>query len=150
VINIVFRRIHRAKVEIKVKHLTQRFSLTPIAGESDRNIRCLAPLDRLRGSCKSKVVPLVYKITYPNGKIYVGQDRTDTLNYFGSANSALIERDFTEAERGDFSIRKETLWQDAEATHAEVTAVEVRYIRQLRANDPAVGYNQWPRFRAGG
>jgi len=31
-------------------------------------------------------MPTAYKIIYPNGKIYVGQDRTDTLNYFGSAN----------------------------------------------------------------
>ncbi len=30
---------------------------------------------------------IVYKITYPNRKIYVGQDRTDNINYFGSANS---------------------------------------------------------------
>ena len=28
---------------------------------------------------------VVYKITYPNGKIYVWQDRTDTLNYLGVA-----------------------------------------------------------------
>ncbi len=38
---------------------------------------------------------VVYKITYPNGKIYVGQDRTNSLNYFGSASSRLIEQDFT-------------------------------------------------------
>ena len=40
-------------------------------------------------------VMVIYKITYPNGKIYVGQDRTNTLNYYGSADSALIEVDFT-------------------------------------------------------
>ena len=93
---------------------------------------------------QSRSVPLVYKITYPNGKIYVGQDRTDTLNYFGSASSALIERDFTEEQRRDFTIRKQVLWQDPAATPAEVTAVELRFIRELKANDPAVGYNQWP------
>jgi len=27
---------------------------------------------------------VIYKITYPNGKIYVGQDRRNTLTYFGS------------------------------------------------------------------
>ena len=32
----------------------------------------------------------VYKITYPNGKIYIGQDRTDTLTYFGSVDSGLV------------------------------------------------------------
>jgi hypothetical protein len=44
-------------------------------------------------------VMVVYKITYPNGKIYVGQDRTNALNYFGSADSALIEGDFTLEQR---------------------------------------------------
>jgi hypothetical protein len=27
---------------------------------------------------------VIYKITYPNGKICVGQDRADSINYFGS------------------------------------------------------------------
>ena len=33
------------------------------------------------------------------------------------------------------------------ATDAEVRAVEVAMIRELRSNDPAVGYNRWPRHR---
>jgi hypothetical protein len=39
-------------------------------------------------SCESdhSVMPYVYKITYPNGKIYIGQDRTDSTNYFGSSS----------------------------------------------------------------
>lgn len=37
---------------------------------------------------------VVYKITYPNGKIYVGQDLTGSINYFGSARSGLIAADF--------------------------------------------------------
>lgn len=36
---------------------------------------------------------VIYKITYPNGKIYIGKDLTNTLNYFGSANSELIAND---------------------------------------------------------
>jgi hypothetical protein len=32
---------------------------------------------------------VVYRTTYPNGKIYVGQDRTNSINYFGSASPAL-------------------------------------------------------------
>lgn len=38
---------------------------------------------------------LIYKITYPNGKVYIGKDLTDSIDYFGSANSKLIELDFT-------------------------------------------------------
>ena len=37
---------------------------------------------------------VVYKITYPNGKIYIGKDLTDSINYFGSANNDIIEKDF--------------------------------------------------------
>jgi hypothetical protein len=37
---------------------------------------------------------VIYKITYPNGKIYIGKDLTDSINYFGSADDGLIEKDF--------------------------------------------------------
>ena len=49
---------------------------------------------------------VIYKITYPNGKIYIGQDLTDTLNYFGSANSKLLEEDFTREQRRDFTFHQ--------------------------------------------
>ena len=50
---------------------------------------------------------VIYKITYPNGKVYVGKDLTDSINYFGSADGRLIEADFTRAQRRDFTIRRE-------------------------------------------
>lgn len=89
---------------------------------------------------------VVYKITYPNGKIYVGQDVTDCINYFGSASAALIAADFTREQRRDFTIRKEILWESDTATDQEVTAKEFEFIRLLRSNDPAIGYNRRPRF----
>jgi hypothetical protein len=89
---------------------------------------------------------VVYKITYPNGKIYVGQDRTDSINYFGSADSALVAKDFTREERRDFTIRRELLWESETASDAELSQVEAEFIRKLRSNDPAIGYNRWPRF----
>jgi hypothetical protein len=49
---------------------------------------------------------VIYKITYPNEKIYVGMDLTDTINHVGSAPSSLIQRDFTREQRRDFTIRK--------------------------------------------
>ncbi len=90
-------------------------------------------------------MPVVYKITYPNSKIYIGQDRTDSINYFGSADSRLIERDFTADQRRSFTIRKEILWESATATRQEINRAELGFILQLRSNDPAIGYNQWPR-----
>jgi hypothetical protein len=89
---------------------------------------------------------VVYKITYPNGKIYVGQDVTDCINYFGSASAELIARDFTREQRRDLTIRKEVLWESETANPQEVNRKEVEFILALRANDPTVGYNQWPRF----
>ncbi len=91
---------------------------------------------------------VIYKLTYPNGKIYIGKDLTDTINYFGSADSKLVERDFTREQRRDFTIRREILWESGTASDAEVSQKEVEFIRSCRSNDPAVGYNQWPKFIA--
>lgn len=88
---------------------------------------------------------VVYRITYPNGKIYVGHDLTDSINYFGSCSSAAIAADFAREQRRDFSIRKELLWESETATDAEVRQKELEYILVLRANDPAIGYNRWPK-----
>lgn len=89
---------------------------------------------------------VVYKITYPNGKIYVGKDVTDSINYFGSANSQLIARDFSRDQRRDFTIRRQILWESESAIDKEVSRKEIEFIAALRANDPSVGYNQWPKY----
>jgi hypothetical protein len=94
-------------------------------------------------------MPYVYKVTYPNGKIYVGQDLTDSANYFGSASSELIAADFTPEQLADFTIRREILWRSATASKSEVTAKEIEYILALRSNDPSIGYNRWPKHSAG-
>jgi hypothetical protein len=90
---------------------------------------------------------IIYKITYPNGKIYVGQDRTDSITYFGSANSDLIAKDFTQEQRRGFTVTREILWESETATQSEVTLKEVEFINSLKSNDPSVGYNQWPKFK---
>lgn len=90
---------------------------------------------------------VIYKITYPNGKIYVGKDLTDSINYFGSASSDLIAKDFTREERRDFPIRKEILWESETASDAEVNRKEVEFIRLYRSNDSQIGYNQWPKLK---
>jgi len=90
---------------------------------------------------------VIYKITYPNGKIYIAKDLTDSINYFGSARHALIAEDFTREQRKDFTIRREILWESDTATNSEVSLKEIEFIRDFKSNDPAIGYNRWPRFR---
>lgn len=93
-----------------------------------------------------KIIKLSYKITYPNGKIYIGKDLTDDLNYFGSADSRIIERDFTREQMRNFTIRKEIIWESESATDQEVNKKEVEFILHYKSNDPTIGYNRWPKF----
>ena len=90
---------------------------------------------------------VIYKIIYPNGKIYSGKDLTDSINYFGSASDKLIEKDFSREERRSFTITKEIIWESAVATAKVVNAKEVEYIKFYKSNDHNIGYNQWPKFK---
>lgn len=90
---------------------------------------------------------VIYKITYPNGKIYIGKDLTDSINYFGSANNDLIEVDFTREQKRDFTIRKEILWKSEIATDKEVNQKEIELIRKYESNNPSVGYNRTPKYK---
>jgi hypothetical protein len=90
---------------------------------------------------------IIYKITYPNGKIYIRKDLTDSINYFGSASHDLIAADFTRDQRRDFTIRREIIWESETAPNAEVNRKEVEFIRFFKSNDPAIGYNRWPKVR---
>lgn len=90
---------------------------------------------------------VVYCVTYPNGKIYIGQDRTNSINYFGGASSALIAKDFTPEERHTFTIKREILWESETASQSEVSQKEFEFILQYRSNDPAIGYNRSPPFK---
>ncbi len=93
----------------------------------------------------------VYKITHPTGKIYIGKDSIGSARYMGSPNMHLVNSDFANLlpeQRRDYSIRKEILWESELASDAEVTHKEIEFITQLKANNPAIGYNRWPKFRA--
>lgn len=90
---------------------------------------------------------VVYKITYPNGKIYIGKDLTDSINYFGSASNSLIEMDFTREQKRNFTIRKEILWESETATDKEVNRKDIELIRKYRSNNPNIGYNRNPKYK---
>lgn len=93
---------------------------------------------------------LVYKVTYPNGKIYVGVDLIGTsVSYFGSPGQKA--KDAIAADHADYrhdmTVRKEILWESDTATDAEARAKEIELIVALGANNPEIGYNRMPRFK---
>jgi len=94
---------------------------------------------------KTNGLKVIYKITYPNGKIYIGQDVTDSINYFGSADGKLIEMDFTREQRRCFLVTKEILWESDTATQQEVNRKEIEFILMYNSNDPSIGYNKRPK-----
>ncbi len=90
-----------------------------------------------------KRIYVIYKIIFPNGKIYVGKDvarHGHDINYFGSWDCKLVEKDFTKEQLMDFTVRRQILFESADM--AEVSRKEGEYIVALRSNDPAIGYNQ--------
>jgi len=89
----------------------------------------------------------IYKMTYPNGKIYIGKDLTGSINYFGSANNDLILNDFTLDEMKDFTVRKEIIWISEDGNDKDINKKEVEYIRLFNSNNPQIGYNQWPKYK---
>jgi hypothetical protein len=91
-------------------------------------------------------VKIIYKITFPNGKIYIGQDITDNIMYFGSPDITLVEKDFTREQRRDFTIRKQILWESEIASNSEVYVKENELIIANRSNDPEIGYNRRPKY----
>lgn len=88
---------------------------------------------------------VIYKITYPNGKIYIGKDLTNSLTYFGSVNNDAVAQDFSEEEQRDFSIRKQIIFESE--SEDEINKIEAQFITEHSANNPAIGYNKWPKFK---
>jgi hypothetical protein len=98
------------------------------------------------------VIGHIYRITFPNGKIYIGQDRTDDICYFGSACRTLLTADFTKKQRKDFTIRKELVEELVDTTIEQLNLAERSWIERCRSYDPAIGYNRtkpWQRNRLG-
>ncbi len=93
------------------------------------------------------MIKIIYRITYPNGKIYIGQDITNSINYFGSASSKLIALDFTEKERESFTITRDILWKSENATKSEVNKTEIEFILKYQSNNSQIGYNRTPPYK---
>jgi len=49
------------------------------------------------------------------------------------------------AKGANFTIRREILWESETAADSQVRAKEIEFINVFRSNDPAIGYNKWPK-----
>ncbi len=95
-----------------------------------------------------KLPYVVSKISFPNGKIYIGKDIGEpghSLRYFGSWDNLTVEADFTTDQLRDFTLRKEILFESADKL--AVSAKESELIRLYKSNDPTIGYNRTHRRR---
>lgn len=89
---------------------------------------------------------VIYKITFPNGKIYIGKDiggDRHSLRYFGSWDDKIVAQDFTKEELSSLTIKKDILFESTDKS--EISKKEAEYIREHQSNDPSIGYNRWPK-----
>jgi hypothetical protein len=93
----------------------------------------------------------IYKITYPNEKIYVGSDATgNNLIYFGSPTREYLEKDFEKdfpwEQQQEIVIRKTILDYFENISNKSLRTKENEYIEKLGSNNPDIGYNLKPKF----
>ncbi len=89
---------------------------------------------------------VIYKITFPNGKIYIGKDiggAGHSLRYFGSWDNEAVSKDFTKEELSSLTVTKDILFEST--NKSEVSKKESEFILQYEANKPDIGYNKWPK-----
>jgi hypothetical protein len=91
----------------------------------------------------SKFKYVVYKITFPNGKIYIGKDiggKGHSLRYFGSWSNSLVENDFTKEELSNFTLKKEIIFESENKNL--VSQKETELILSFNSCKPEIGYNK--------
>ena len=92
-------------------------------------------------------MPYIYKITYPNGKIYIGSDMTDSYNYCGSPHAEELMK-YLKSIKDDIVIHKQIIkdYPKGTITEKELHVEEVNFIHKYQSNNPEIGYNLKPRF----
>lgn len=88
---------------------------------------------------------IIYKLTFPNGKIYIGKDVSrngHSLRYFRSWDNELVMSDFTDEELRDFTVRKQILFESTDKN--EVSKREYEFIKKYNSNNYNIGYNRNP------
>jgi len=89
---------------------------------------------------------VIYKITYPNKKIYIGKDENGViLRYIGSPQTD-IDKDFTWEELQKVTLTKEILFYSEDISDSDLHEKEYECIKKFCSNNPAIGYNIVPKF----
>ena len=102
---------------------------------------------------KDTVIPwgCVFKITFPNGKIYVGSDtartaRFDYFKYFGtpikSKAEMLDELGKYLNKSYPYIVKKEILYAQENVRIGDVLKKEQRMIEEFKSREPNIGYNR--------
>lgn len=105
------------------------------------------------GLNKDSIIPwgCVFKITFPNGKIYIGSDaateaKIDFFRYFGSPRKArsemLNELGKYITELSPYTIQKEILYAQENIKVGDVLKIEQQFIKSFNARNPSIGYNR--------
>jgi hypothetical protein len=88
---------------------------------------------------------VIYKITYPNGKIYIGKDLTDSINYFGSADHAHIAAISPDSSAG-ISVHGKKFYGNRKRPRIQrSTRRRAEFIRLFPSN--VISYDRCPKLR---
>lgn len=102
---------------------------------------------------KDSVIPwgYVFKITFPNEKIYIGSDTASTarLDFFKYFGSPLKAKDEMLTEMGEYLtgvdayvLKKEILHSQENVRVGDILQIEQQFIKALNGRDPDIGYNR--------
>lgn len=102
---------------------------------------------------KDSIIPwgCVFKVTFPNNKIYIGSDtaktaRIDFFKYFGSPIKAKHDMLCELGEyliSGDaYTLKKEILYAKEDVRVGDILQIEQQFIKELQAKNPDIGYNR--------
>ena len=86
---------------------------------------------------------VVYKITFPNGKIYIGKDIGEnghSIRYFGSWDNDIVSADFSKEQLSILTLTKEILFESSDKV--EVSKKEQEFIKLYKSNSADIGYNR--------
>ncbi|MGO9986339.1 MAG: hypothetical protein ACLPIX_19285 [Rhodomicrobium sp.] len=101
----------------------------------------------------TEIIPYgyVYKVTFPNGKIYVGRDTAETAeyDYYKYMGSPILKaKKLMHADMSSLlntcrtlTLTKEVLYEARECTVAHIKQKERDFIVLLKSTDRAIGYN---------